>query len=59
MKNLNMNRFVEEIKSSKLFTDPESNICNLITQYNDTLSSLLEKHAPEKQRLVTLRPNSP
>ena len=59
MKNLNMNRFVEEIKSSKLFTNPESNICNLITQYNDTLSSLLEKHAPEKQRLVTLRPNSP
>lgn len=59
MKNLNTNRFVEEIKSSKLLTDPESNICNLTTQYNNTLSSLLEKYAPEKQRLVTLRPNSP
>lgn len=59
MKNINMNCFVADIRSSTLFTVPKTNACDMIAQYNAELSSLLDKHAPVKRQTATLRPNAP
>ena len=45
----------EDIASSTLITSPATNINDAVKQYNDTLSSLLDQHAPlsTKHRVTT------
>jgi len=38
--------FLSDLKSSQLITDPSDSLDCLLTAYNSTLSSLLDKHAP-------------
>lgn len=42
-----------------VLTDPVDNIAQLVGQYCDSLSALLDTHAPLKQRVLRLRPQSP
>jgi len=43
--------FVSDLQSSPLITNPPTSLGSLIELYNDTLSSLLDKHAPVITRL--------
>ncbi len=39
--------------------EPNSSLGGLVDQYNATLSTLLESHAPLKKRTFTVRPAAP
>ena len=56
---INLESFEEDIKSSTLVTDPPNNINDLLSQYNATLLTLLNKHAPLKTKTITLRQDNP
>ena len=38
---------------------PKSTLCELVNQYHETLSKLLDKHAPKQTKRVQVRPPSP
>jgi hypothetical protein len=42
-----------------LFTAPSDNLDELLLQYNFGLSSLLDKHAPVRSKVITVRPPNP
>lgn len=48
-----------DILISPMVTDPPNTLSDLIEQYNTTLSSILDKYAPLKSRLVTSRRSDP
>ena len=58
-RSIDFTRFREELASSSLFTDPSCELVELVEQYNNTLLTLLDNHAPLKTRTVTFRPHSP
>ena len=43
---IDTNSFLSDLKSSQLITNPPDSLDCLLTAYNSTLSSLLDKHAP-------------
>ena len=51
--------FCEDILSSPLLQDQATELTALVDQYDNVLRSLLDLHAPLKQRTVTLRPHAP
>ena len=51
--------FARDIQASSLLHAPSSSLEDLVHQYDKTLASLLEKHAPLKCRTITIRPNNP
>ena len=58
LKSIDIGKLREDIENSPL-ADPVSvsgDLDDLICQYNTVLSELLEKHAPLKKHMVTLRP---
>jgi len=52
-------RFLSDMLSLPLFTSPASDVSDLLAQYNEGQSSLLDVHAPVKTKLVTVRPADP
>ena len=48
-----------DIRSSVLYNSPSQEITELCDQYDSVLSSILDKRAPLRTRMVTLRPNAP
>ena len=48
-----------DICSSALYNSPSHEITDLCDQYDSVLSSILDKHAPLRTRIITLRPNAP
>ena len=56
---LDTSAFSEDIRCSSLVQDPPDNLTGLVKSYNDILTSLVDKHAPEKTRTFTLHPDSP
>jgi hypothetical protein len=59
LKQINQKDFALDVSESDLIKNPKSDLSALIDQYNTTLNSLLDKHAPLKQRTVTIRPSNP
>ncbi len=59
LKAINHEDFACDIMNSDLITKPHSDLPALIDQYNSTLSTVLDKHAPLKTRSFTQRPNNP
>ena len=49
----------EDIASSTLITSPATNINDAVKQYNDTLSNLLDQHAPLSTKTVVPRVQQP
>ncbi len=47
--------FREDLLQSSLFSSREKTVSNLVNQYQDVLSQLLDKHAPEKTCLSLLK----
>ena len=56
---LNINTLHDDLANSDLLIKPKSTLCELVNQYNETLSKLLDKHAPKQTNSVQVRPPSP
>ena len=56
---LNLQAFKADITDSKLCNDPCSNLDDLVKHYDNTLSHILEKHAPLQRKVVVVRPRVP
>ena len=52
-------KFAQDIQGSDLITDPAEELDDLVNQYNSSLSSILDKHAPVRTKQVMLRHNTP
>jgi hypothetical protein len=59
LKTINFDFFSNEIAESHLITSPLSDLHGLLHQYDSVLTSVLDHHAPSKERIITLRPSSP
>ncbi|KAL9957225.1 hypothetical protein ACROYT_G038836 [Oculina patagonica] len=57
--NVNLHKLCQDINSSSLVKSPSSDITELCDQYDSVLSSILDKHAPLRTRIITLRPHAP
>lgn len=51
--------FMEDLSASQLCQDPPSEPDKLVDCYNTTLAELLDRHAPLKTKIVTVRPQVP
>ena len=54
-----MNQFRNDIAASSLITNPPEDLAELVLHYDSVLSSILDKHAPIRKRVVTVRPAAP
>ena len=59
LRSLDTSALSEDIRGSSLVQNPPDDLAGLVNCYNDLLTSLLDKHAPEKTRTFTLYPDSP
>ena len=59
LRKIDVEQFQQDIKSSVLFTDPSEDPSGIISQYEHVLGDLLDRHAPVKTKILTLRPNTP
>ena len=50
LKAINHQEFINDIKSSSLYKSPQPNIDQLVAQYNEDLSTILDLHAPVKTK---------
>ena len=48
-----------DIRSSSLNNSPSLDPSELCDQYDSALSSILDKHAPLRKRVITIRPRAP
>jgi hypothetical protein len=51
--------FKADLDQSSLVTHPKSTLDDLLEQYNTIFSSLVDQHAPEKTKTITIRPVTP
>jgi hypothetical protein len=56
---IDVEAFKADINSSPLILTPASGIDELVQQYNESLTSILDKHAPIITKKVHIRPNTP
>ena len=51
--------FGEDFKNLNLLNNDVASVDDLVETYNEKLTSLLDNHAPVRNKVVTLRPKSP
>ena len=51
-------KLIRDIRSSALYNSPSQEIMELCDQYDSVLLSILDKHAPLRTKIITLRPNA-
>ena len=56
---MNVDRFRSDVTNSPLMDYNNLNVTELSELYENSLSSLLELHAPLKKRTIVVRPASP
>jgi hypothetical protein len=54
---INMEKFKDDIAKSDLCTNPSIQLDDLVSSYNNTLSSILDNHAPLIKKTVLARPH--
>ena len=59
LRSMDIDSFCKDVSSSSLVNDYSTDLDTLVDQYDTVLRSILDKHAPLKQRLVTVRPAAP
>ena len=59
LRSVNMSSFNDDLKQSNLLSTSTLDLMGLIEKYENTLTETLERHAPLKQRVITLRPSAP
>ena len=57
--NIDEKIFQQDIMSSVLYSHPATDIDNLVKQYDNTLRSIFDKHAPLTTKEIRDRPNTP
>ena len=55
-KKIDKNELSKDIQSSDLYKKPAENISDAVKQYNETLKTIYDKHAPVKSKVITIRP---
>jgi len=58
-KGVDKTAFANDIKNSRLITNPAESLCDLTDQYFSVLVGILDQHAPKKTRTITLKPSVP
>ena len=56
---VNLAELTKDLATSKLCLDTPTQLDSLVSCYNNTISTLLERHAPMKTRTVVVRPMVP
>ena len=56
---INPDNLQHDIHSSALYNSPSQDITELCDQYDSVLLSIVDKHAPLRTKIITLRPNAP
>ena len=51
--------FKMDLRNSDLFNNPESDLDNLVVQFDTTLRNFLDKHAPLVHWTITVHPSIP
>ena len=59
LRSLDMESFLSDVADCPLIIDPSGDLDHLVQQYDTLLSSIMDKHAPIKRRVVTIRPAAP
>ena len=59
LRQIDIEKFKQDIESSTLYTNPAHDPEGLALQYDTVLSQLLDLHAPQKEKCITIRPNAP
>ena len=59
IKEIDPDLFKADILSSKIGNPTSDDLSQLTSDYSTVLTSILDKHAPEKEKKVILRPNAP
>ena len=57
LKGINVNKFSTDLSNSQLVNEPPENLDELTNLYNSTISCLLDKHAPLKEKIIIDRSN--
>ena len=58
-KDIDIESFTQDIEESKLIQNPPSDLEQLVSTYQSTLSEIFDKHAPEIEKNFKPRPDSP
>ena len=59
IKNINMDKLIDDVRNSELILRPPSDLDELVLCYNNNLSSIFNGHAPVTEKEVVLRPHAP
>eukprot|EP00795_Rhopilema_esculentum_P016057 gene16057-7404_t len=59
LKSINADAFKNDIEVSELCSRDFTDLDELVTCYNATLTELIDKHAPEPRKRITVRPKQP
>ena len=59
IRKIDMEQFRHDILSSSVVIQPQADHDALVNQYMSDLRGILNQHAPEKEREITLRPHAP
>lgn len=59
LRSVNMDSFNDDLKQSDLLTTNAFDLMGLTEKYENTLTEILQRHAPLKRRMITLRPSAP
>ena len=57
IKSVNKEAFLTDICNSTIVRNPPSSLPELVASYHDCLSTILDKHAPVKSSVITVRPD--
>ena len=56
---IDIDKFSSDIRTSSLFTKPESSLSSFCQQFESVITTLLDKHAPPKQIVCRTHPTKP
>ena len=59
LKAINIDALRADIEKSSLIVDPPEELDELIQCYNTTLTNLMDKHAPLREKVIRLQPQAP
>ena len=59
LRNIDSHAFRNSIQESTLTTEPCTDVYLLVHQYNSNLANILDMHAPQRPRFMTIRPHAP
>ena len=55
---MDMSQFNKDIEFSDLANFDTDSVHQLVDKYNSTFSELIDKHAPERHSIITIRPHA-